>query len=124
MPIIPADAARVHHAHGGTWTSYVSPGLGSDDLCAWRITLPAGATGVPHRVNHEEVLLVLTGELRYEEGGDASTARPGDVIRIPADTPVNLANPGDTPATAWVTTRSGLVGTFPDGSRVTPEWTR
>jgi hypothetical protein len=33
-------------------------------------------------------------------------------------------NPGDEPATAWVTTSVGLLGVLPDGSWISPPWTQ
>jgi hypothetical protein len=40
-------------------------------------------------------------------------------ITAPAGT-----DPGDEPATAWVTTSVGFAGVLPDGSWITPPWTQ
>ena len=98
MPVIHAAETVVHHMHGTSFTSYASPARGSKELCAWHIEIPGRTAGVPHHVSREEVLYVLSGTIR--------------------------ATVNDQPATAWVTTSVGFAGVLPDGSWITPPWTR
>lgn len=119
--ITPAEATVYHHADN-RWHSFVSPRSGSDQLCAWRIDIPAGTRSTPHRVNREEVLYVLTGTLTVTLAGVTGTAEPGDAVFIPVDTLVRVDNLGDQPASAWVTTGTGFQGTFEDGTVFVPEW--
>jgi quercetin dioxygenase-like cupin family protein len=124
VPVIHAAEASVHQLHDTSFTSYASPSRGSRELCAWRIEVPAGTRGVPHHVSREEVLYVLTGTLRATVDGDPSEAAAGDVILVPAGSRFGVDNPADKPATAWVTTSVGFAGILPDGSWITPPWTR
>jgi mannose-6-phosphate isomerase-like protein (cupin superfamily) len=124
MPVIHADQAAVHQMHGTSFTAYASPARGSRELCAWHIEIPGHTEGVRHRVSREEVLCVLSGTLRASLDGRAENAAAGDVIVVPAGTEFAADNPGDEPATAWVTTSVGLLGVLPDGSWISPPWTQ
>jgi quercetin dioxygenase-like cupin family protein len=124
MSVIHAAEAVVHQMHGASFTSYAAPARGSRELCTWRLEIPARSEGVPHRVSREEVLYVLSGTIRATVEDQCDEARAGDVIVIPAGSRVNVGNPSDQPATAVVTTSVGFVGVMPDGSWISPPWTR
>ncbi|HEY1918112.1 MAG TPA: cupin domain-containing protein [Streptosporangiaceae bacterium] len=130
MTVLNSADAIVHELHGSRFASYVSPERGSRELCAWRLEVAPGTHGVRHTVNREEVLLMLGGTLQVtvdtsaDGTGTAEKAGPGDVIVVPAGASFQVDNPGDEPATAWVTTSVGLQATMADGSRVSPPWVR
>lgn len=121
VPVVPAHLAVPFEAHGSRFLSYVAPSRGSRQLCAWRLEVPAGLRGVPHRPSREEVLLLLTGELSAVVDGTRSTLRPGDVLVVPAGAELSV-DAGPEGAAAWVTTTPGLQAVLPDGSRFTPPW--
>jgi len=110
--------------HGTSFTSYVTPVRGSKELCAWRIEIPGGTEGAPHHVTREEVLFVLSGTIRATVDDQPEDAAAGDVILVPAGSRFSAVNLSDEPATAWVTTSVGFAGVLPDGSWITPPWTR
>lgn len=146
MPVVHAADAVVHELHGSVFASYAAPATGSHELCAWRLEVPAGSSGVPHTVSREEVLLVLDGTLRVtltggegpggggepggavgpagEPAGKPVEAASGDVIVVPAGAVFRIDNPGAEPASAWVTTSVGLEAVLPDGSKIQPPWVR
>jgi quercetin dioxygenase-like cupin family protein len=124
MPVIHAAEAAVHQMHDTSFASYASPARGSRELCAWRIEIPARTQGVPHHVSREEVLYVLSGTLRATVDDQPEEATVGDVILVPAGSRFGIDNLADEPATAWVTTSVGLAAVLPDGSWITPPWTR
>ena len=141
MPVVRAADAVVHEMYGSRFASYAAPARGSAELCAWRLEVPAGSTGVPHAVSREEVLLVLDGTLRVTLGagtgpgeGGPETGRPaeagpaeagpGDVVLVPAGSRLALDNPGPAPAIAWVTTSGCLEARLADGTAVSPPWVR
>jgi mannose-6-phosphate isomerase-like protein (cupin superfamily) len=124
MPVIHAADAAVHQMHDTSFTSYASPARGSRELCAWRIQIPGRTEGVPHHVSREEVLYVLSGTLRATVDDQSEEATAGDVILVPAGSRFGVDNLADEPATAWVTTSVGLAAVLPDGSWITPPWTR
>jgi quercetin dioxygenase-like cupin family protein len=124
MPVIHAAETTVHQMHGTRFTSYATSARGSKELCAWRIEIPARTAGVHHRVSREEVLYMLSGTLHATVDDHSEQAAAGDVIVVPAGSTFGVDNVGDEPVTAWVTTSIGFVGILPDGSRITPPWTR
>ena len=124
MPVIRARDTAVHQMHGTTFHAYASPARGSSELCAWRIEVPAHSSGVAHRVTREEVLYILGGALRATIDGQPGDASAGDVVLVPAGSVLRIGNDTAEPAAAWVTTSAGLAAVLPDGSWVSPPWTR
>ena len=128
MPVIHAADAVAHDMHGSRFTSYAAPARGSAELCAWRLDVPARCGGTRHVVSREEVVFMLGGTLLVTLGGGTGACgvacRPGDAIVVPAGSSVRVDNPGDEPASAWVTTSVGLEAVLPDGSRLSPPWVR
>jgi quercetin dioxygenase-like cupin family protein len=123
MPIIRPGDAQLFETHGSRFASYVAPSRGSVELCAWRLDVPAGLPGVAHRPNREEVLLILSGELRVTLDGETSTTTVGDVIVVPANSELTVDG-GRSDASAWVTTTPGLKALTADSARIVPPWAR
>jgi quercetin dioxygenase-like cupin family protein len=124
MPVIHGADASVHELHGSRFTSYARPATGSTELCGWRLEIPGHAVGVAHQVSKEEVIYVLDGTISATVDTDRHDASAGDVIIVPANSRFQVNNLGSEPVRAWVTTSTGLVATLPDGSTVSPPWTR
>ena len=120
MPVIHADETVVHQM----FTSYAAPARGSKELCAWRIEIPGRTEGVRHHVTREEVLYVLSGTIRATVDEQCEQAAAGDVILVPAGSRFGVDNLTNQSAAAWVTTSVGFAGILPDGSWITPPWTR
>ncbi len=123
MPIITSTQAITFETHGSRFISYVAPSRGSSELCAWRLEVPADLQGVAHRPNHEEIILILDGELRMMLDGVRAELHQGDVAFVPANSELRVDG-GPLGATAWVTTTPGLEAVMGDGSRITPPWTK
>ncbi|PZS32276.1 MAG: cupin domain-containing protein [Pseudonocardiales bacterium] len=121
MPVVRSTDAVEHHVHGSTFSSFVAPSRGSAQLCAWRLSVPADVSGVPHRPNREEVLLILDGTVRITVDGQAAELTAGDVAVVPAGSELCLDS-GPAGASAWVTSTSGLEAVMPDGSSFAPPW--
>jgi quercetin dioxygenase-like cupin family protein len=103
--------------------SYVSPSRGSQELCAWRLTVPADQRGVAHRPTREEVLLVLEGELHVTLDGARSVLHRDDVVLVAAGSEL-CVDAGTAGAVAWVSTTPGLEALTADGTRIVPPWAR
>src|SRR5580704_6687464 len=99
MPLITNSDADVFETHGVRFSSYVRPSRGSGQLCAWRVDVPAGLTGAPHRPSREEVICCIGGELTISLDG------------------------GPDGGAAWTTSLAGLEATMSDGSQLRPPWT-
>ena len=117
----PTRRRHLFETHGSSFSSYVAPFRGSSQLCAWRLDVPAGLEGVPHRPSREEVLLVLDGELHVTLDGERTKVRPGEVVLVPVGSEL-CVDGGPTGASAWVTTTPGLEAVTANGSRITPPW--
>ncbi|WP_433665521.1 cupin domain-containing protein [Nocardia sp. CA-128927] len=46
----------------------------------------------------------------------------GDVVVVPAGSPIAVGNPGDAPAEAFIAIAAGFEAVMPDGSRMSPPW--
>lgn len=123
MPIIPSADATVFSLHGSTFRAYVNPTRGSEQLCAWRLEVPAGRLGVAHRPDREEVLLILHGDLEVTLDGVRGQARTGDVVVVAANSEVRIDG-GEQDASVWVSTTVGLRATTADGEVIAPPWAR
>jgi mannose-6-phosphate isomerase-like protein (cupin superfamily) len=122
MPIYRGAEAVEHRLHGSVFRAYASPSNGSRELCAWRVEIAAGVTGVPHRVGRDEVLMISAGELSISLDGVAGRVAAGDVLVVPAGTEFRADNEGSVTVEAWVTTTAGFEATLPDGSTIVPPW--
>jgi mannose-6-phosphate isomerase-like protein (cupin superfamily) len=122
MPVIPAAEAVVHELHGTRFVAYAAPSRGSDELCAWRVEVPAGSAGTPHTVTREQVLCLVSGTARVTLGDETRTVTAGDVIVVPVG-PAFCLETTIEPVVAWVTTSVGLRAELPDGSTIAPPWT-
>jgi uncharacterized RmlC-like cupin family protein len=137
MPIVRPQDTVVHDLHGSRFTSYTAPSRGSKELCAWRLDVPAGTQGVPHTVTREEIVFILSGTLHVSlsdapaspdrtnpDTAGTRASHAGDAIVVPPGATVRIANHGEEPASAWVTTSAGLQAVLPDGTTLTPPWTQ
>lgn len=121
MPIYQEQDADLFEAHGSRFASLVSTRRGGEGLCVWRVEVPAGLAGVPHRPSREEVLIVRDGELLVEIEGAERSLGPGDVVHVPSGSLFRIDG-GPDGASAWVATTAGLEAELPDGSRIAPPW--
>jgi quercetin dioxygenase-like cupin family protein len=121
MPFVRTADTVTHEFHGARFTPLANPTLGSTDLCAWRVHVPAGTTGVPHSLNHEEVVIVLDGEVQFRLDDDKATLGRGEAIVVPAGHTLCVDTHAES-ATILATTRVGVQATTADGSRITPPW--
>ncbi len=122
MNIITAEQAPAFNFDGVEFTGYAAPSRGSGELCAWQIRLGGGhVSAAPHTLDHDEVFLVTSGRLRFGPDGPAAVA--GDCAIIPAGEPLQLSNPDDQDATAYVLIRAGFSAKLADGTAFgTPPW--
>jgi quercetin dioxygenase-like cupin family protein len=123
MPLVTRSEADIFETHGVRFTSYVRPSRGSRALCTWRVDVPPGQAGAPHRPTREEVICCIEGRLELTLDGTQHILHPGDVAYVRADTEVRLDGGPDGGA-AWTTTLAGLDAVMSDGSLLQPAWTR
>ena len=121
MPVFSHADSTDYTTHGSGFAAYVNSARGSSQLCAWRLTVPAGTAGVAHRPSREEVLLVLEGTLHIAIDDETNQLGTGSVAHVPAGSLLRVSSGADG-GSAWVTTTSGLTATTQDGTVITPPW--
>jgi len=121
VPVLRPAEAVLFETHGSRFLSYFSPGRGSQQMCAWQLSVPPGLQGVAHRPTREEVLLVLEGSLQLTLDGVTTWLHPRDAALVPADSELRVDASRDG-GTAWVTTTPGLEAVTADGTRISPPW--
>jgi mannose-6-phosphate isomerase-like protein (cupin superfamily) len=114
-----ADAPRFE-IPGVTFVGMASPSRGTKQLCTWRLIVAAGKErDKPHTIDRDEVFMVLSGSVRVAD----NELDPGDVLVVPAGEPIDVSNPGDTPAEVMVAISAGFTATMADGTSFgTPPW--
>ncbi len=65
-------------------TTLASPRLGGAAHALWRVEMPAGHAGPPHRSDVEQVLTVTAGRVRLGVDGEVRELLPGDTAVVPA----------------------------------------
>ena len=85
--------------------------------------MPPHQPGTAHRPSRDEVLLILAGRLHITVDHDDRVAEPGTVIHVPAGALLQI-DTHEEGGSAWVTTTPGLTAALPDGTTITPPWTR
>jgi quercetin dioxygenase-like cupin family protein len=97
MPVIPAPPEPTHDLGGTRFTTLAAPSRGSSETSMWRVSIDPGVEPTPHAVTREEIFLVLAGVADVEIDGERWSAKPGDVIAIPAGVRFALSNALDHP---------------------------
>jgi len=120
--VIRATKAEKFNLPGTEFTAFAAPSRGSADVCTWQITVaPGHVSDQSHTLDKDEVFMVTAGAIRLADGGDL--LHPGDAAVVPAGSPIQLANPGDEPATAVIAIGAGFTATMADGTALgTPPW--
>jgi len=114
------DAIR-YEVHGFTMRSLAASTSGSGELAVWSVEAPAGASGPPHTMSHEEVFVVCSGRLVATVGDEEFEIGPGDALVVPPGREFAMSNPFDEPAEAVACTRLGMTATL-NGQLMAPPW--
>jgi mannose-6-phosphate isomerase-like protein (cupin superfamily) len=122
MTVIRAAEAPRFTLPGIVFTGLAAPSRGSGDLCTWRLTVEgAFASPEPHTLDRDEVFMVTAGAIKLTPTGDTIAA--GDAAVVPAGSPIQLSNAGDTEAEVIVAIPAGFAAKAADGSAIgTPPW--
>ena len=124
MSYVSAADAPVFTLPGVEFRGLTAPSRGARELCTWRLTVvPQHRDGDGHSLDHEEVFVVLEGQLTVTVNGVAETLAPGDAIAVPAGVQLQIANPGNVPAQALACIAAGFQAVMADGQHIgTPPW--
>jgi mannose-6-phosphate isomerase-like protein (cupin superfamily) len=122
MTITRATESPRFELPGVVFTGLAAPSRGSSELCTWRLTVAPGLVpGALHRLDHDEVFMIVSGRVTLTPDGDV--LGPGDTAVIRAGSPIALGNAGEEPAEIYVAIKAGFTATMADGTAIgTPPW--
>ena len=83
--LIDLRSAPRHETPNAVMRTLASPSLGSTELAVWHVSMEAGQEGPEHKVNREQVWIVLEGHLDVEVAGESSCLKEGAALRIPPE---------------------------------------
>ncbi len=124
MSYISAAGAPTFHCQGNTLTKLIAPSTGAQEVMAWRDRLEPGAGSAPHLHDHEELIVVITGECVARIGRMEMILTVGDACLIPAGATHQITNRGIEPWECITVMPVGTQFLLPDGSETPPPpWT-
>ena len=83
---------------GDTYTILVTGKDTNGQYCLIDMHVPPGGGPPPHRHDFEEMFTILEGEIEVTFRGEKSVVRAGETVNIPANTPHQFHNNGDSAA--------------------------
>jgi len=122
MSVIHAPAAPTHQLGGTRFTSLATPSLGSTDTSVWQVEIAPGTPATPHRLTREEVFVILEGSAQVRIDGRPATAKPGDVVVVPAGVDFEIGAAGAEELRALCCLPVGGQAQLADGEPFTPPW--
>jgi quercetin dioxygenase-like cupin family protein len=114
--VLTESSERITTTAGGTMTGLVGPSVGSRELSSWRVSVPAGAVGPVHSIDHEQLWMPLSGQLTIATDGGKSVVGDGQVAVLPAGVERQI-RADDGPAVALVCMRSGGTAAVPGSTQ-------
>lgn len=91
-------------------------------IAVWRTTTAPGTAGPVHRIDREQVLVVLSGTLSATIDEAVAHAAPGDAVVLPAGAVRQLRNEGSVPVVTVTCAIPGSQATVGDGDPVAVPW--
>ncbi len=122
MPIIRAENSPSFVLADVAVTGLASPSRGSRETSVWRISLAAGAPGVAHSLDREEIFVALAGCAVASLGEERIDVRAGDALIVPPGQVFSLSNPGPGAFDAIAVAPVGVRAQMPNGDSFAPPW--
>jgi len=112
--------APVHTTPNATMRTLAAPSLGASALSVWEVVMAERAAAPAHRVDAEQVWVVLEGRLRVELDGRVLEPGAGDALTLPAGTERRVV--AATAARALVSSSAAPTVTTEDGGARPLPW--
>lgn len=93
-------------------------------VAVWQTTMDPGAVGPVHRIDREQVVVVLAGRLDATIDDREDTAGPGDAVLLPAGSVRQLRNQGAEPLVTITCALPGSLATVGAGEPVSVPWSQ
>ena len=95
MPLVRSAAATVHTTPNAIMRTLAAPSVGAAELAVWEVAMSDGQAGPSHRVDHEQVWVVLQGALSVHLGEETLQVGLGDAAILPAGDERRIVAGGD-----------------------------
>ena len=125
MPLTRLAQAPHFDLAGFHFVCFTAPSRGATELCTWQLDVDPGAAANAHRLNREEVFIMLQGALTVALDGKPVELSSGDALAVPANCLLELANRSRLGARALVCVSADFSAITADGQPIeTPPWAR
>ncbi len=125
MAVIKAAEAPVFEIGGNLFRGLTSPSRGANELVTWQLEVSPNSTGATHSLDHEEVFIILEGQLSIMVDEVMHELTSGDAINIAAQSQMAVSNRTEKVARSIVCVPVGIKAVMADGTVVgTPPWAR
>ena len=106
MVLAPSEIIRI----GQLEIRYLQEGGAAPEMSCFEMRVPPGANVPPphSHADHEELVYVLDGTLRYTVGGETRDLKPGDAMGTPKGVPHAFSNPHAATARVLVMNSPGI----------------
>ena len=123
MPIILAAQAPQFDLDGFHFLGFTSPSRGATELCTWQLDIDPGAASDTHKLNHEEVFILLRGTLSVVLDEEEIQLNAGDALAVPTNCLLQITNNSYEAARAIVCITVNFKAMHADGREIgTPPW--
>lgn len=123
MPYISYLDAPNFELHGASFTGLASPSRGSIENAVWIVTLHPGTTGMPHKLNREEIFVGLEGCASARINEQTYEITVGDALVVPANAEFQISNLASTQFRAVAVLPVGGQAALENNILFTPPWT-
>ncbi len=125
MTVVRGSELRDIETPGGNFGSgLATPSRGAAEVSVIRQRQKPGGANPAHTHDREEVMVVLSGELTIDMGGEHHRLAPGDAVIVPSGTPHRVENAGAEPAEWLLVAPAGVRFFHMTGEEGTPPWSR
>jgi quercetin dioxygenase-like cupin family protein len=122
MPILRGGDAPSYRFGDIDATGLSSPSRGATEITTAILTFPPGSSVPPHTHDHEEILHVLSGRLRFMLEDEETVLEPGDSAIVPAGSTHSPGASDQGEVRILSATPVGTLRIQADGERALPPW--
>lgn len=122
MPVITAQENERFELHDVEFTSLVRPARHGAANAVWRVRVTATESGAPHALDHDEVIVALTGAAVATLDGVDHPVAAGDTVFVPTGTTVAIRCEGDEPFVGLAVLPAGTSACLVGGEPFVPPW--
>ncbi|GAB2721313.1 cupin domain-containing protein [Nocardia thraciensis] len=124
MTVLRGATAPVFESDHVTAVGLTAPSRGAKQTCAWRFRMSPAAPAAPHRVDREEIFVLISGRAVAELEGERHELSAGDALIVPPDTTFSVSNPHAEPLEMVAVLPVGGRAVMPGMDPFVPPWAR